>query len=205
MKNVAFPVYYNWYDWLRQNLPPEERCEVTDALRDYYETGAAPEEAVRESLRLVVSLMHNEIDAAREKSRQASEYGKMGAKKKNGKNDGEDGDSETPEGTLQTPEGTPDEPEDAPGLKENKRKEKGRKEKENDSFSLSYDRARGEDVTPPDFWEVWDYIKKECIDVDPRKFFDYYESVGWRERGQPIVNWKAKAELWELRERDFAG
>ena len=47
MKNVAFPVYYNWYDWLRKNLPPEERCEVTDALRDYYETGASPEEALR--------------------------------------------------------------------------------------------------------------------------------------------------------------
>ena len=119
MKNVAFPVYYNWYDWLRENLPPEERCEVTDALRDYYETGASPEEAVRDSLRLVVSLMHNEIDAAREKSRQASEYGKMGAKAANEKRNGVKEDPQDPDGTPRAPEGTPDDPEDTPGNKEN--------------------------------------------------------------------------------------
>ena len=192
MKNVAFPVYYNWYDWLRENLPPEERCEVTDALRDYYETGADPVPAVRESLRLVVSLMREQIDYVRQRSKQASEAGKISAAKRKERS------------AATALNGAETEP-DAPPTNKKEKKRKNKKEKEKDSSSLSYERARGEDLTPPTFWEVWDYVKKECVDIDARKFFDYYESVGWRERGQPIVNWKAKAELWELRGRDFAG
>ncbi len=219
MKNVAFPVYYNWYDWLRENLPPEERCEVTDALRDYYETGDAPEEAVRDSLRLVVSLMRNLIDSAGEKSKQASEYGKIGAKRAKEKQKNEEGASGYPEGTTGDPEDSPEDPEDSTedpedstedpsGLKENKIKDNKRKEKEikeNSSCSLSYDIGEREKRETPKFWDVWHFFRDEGLTSDARKFFKYYESVGWMDKGRPIVDWRSKAELWDMRESDFTG
>ena len=85
MKDVAFPIYYNWYERIKEYLPLEERFEVFDALKEYYENGTDPIRAVRESLRFPVSLMYDQIVFSREKSEKASQAGKIGASVTNGK------------------------------------------------------------------------------------------------------------------------
>jgi len=48
------------------------------------------------------------------------------------------------------------------------------------------------------FFEKNDWTEKEA-----EKFFNYYESIGWKKGGNPIENWQAAAEGWMLKKDDF--
>ena len=49
-------------------------------------------------------------------------------------------------------------------------------------------------------------IKEYCIErkntVNPDKFFNYYESIGWKVGKNPMKNWKSAIHTWE--NSDFA-
>lgn len=46
---------------------------------------------------------------------------------------------------------------------------------------------------PPTLDEINQYIKEKNLNVDGKKFFDYYSEGGWKDRdGKPIRNWKQK-------------
>lgn len=51
----------------------------------------------------------------------------------------------------------------------------------------------------PKLKEIEDYGKSRNSNVDPVKFFNYYESIGWISgKGKtPIIDWKAKFRYWE--------
>ncbi len=52
--------------------------------------------------------------------------------------------------------------------------------------------------------EILIYFKKnEWSDKEAEKFFNYYESVGWKKGTNPIENWQAAAESWMLKTDDF--
>ena len=41
-------------------------------------------------------------------------------------------------------------------------------------------------------------------ELEAQKFFDYYESNGWKQgKGKPIINWKAAARNWIRRAQEF--
>lgn len=57
--------------------------------------------------------------------------------------------------------------------------------------------------TPPTFSEVEEFCRGKA--VDSAKFFNHYESTGWRVKdGRHIRNWKALVENWEKTERPKA-
>ena len=223
MKDVAFPVYFNWYDLLKETLTPRQRCEVIDALRDFYETGADPTEPFHGPLRLAVGLMRDQIIVMRGRSEKASESGKLGAAKTNGKK-GADKNTEGNSGKTTKKKagsgGAAAAPKDAAAtsgdgaaVKKEKEKEK-KKEKVNEneklssSFSLSLnerEREEREEPETPSLTDVYKYVRGMHYSYNPQKFFDYYEAVGWADRGRRIVDWRSKADLWELREDDFTG
>ena len=52
--------------------------------------------------------------------------------------------------------------------------------------------------TPPTLEEVRAYCQERGNNVDPERFFDYYEAGGWKDaKGNPVKNWKQKLITWE--------
>ena len=51
--------------------------------------------------------------------------------------------------------------------------------------------------TKPTLEEITEYISDRHSDVDPNRFFDYYESNGWRVGKNPMKDWKACVRTWE--------
>lgn len=55
--------------------------------------------------------------------------------------------------------------------------------------------------TPPSPDEVAAYAKEQCLNIDPVRFCDYYESCGWVVgRNRPMKDWKAAARRWSKNE-----
>ena len=55
--------------------------------------------------------------------------------------------------------------------------------------------------TKPTLQEVKEYCLERGNAVDPQKFFDYYESVGWKVGKNPMKNWKASVRYWESNQK----
>lgn len=54
---------------------------------------------------------------------------------------------------------------------------------------------------PPTIEEVQAYCQERKNNVDPKRFFDYYEQGGWKDsKGNPVKNWKQKLITWENKE-----
>lgn len=55
---------------------------------------------------------------------------------------------------------------------------------------------------PPTPLEVEEYCKERKNNVDPQKFYDYYNASGWVDgNGKPIRNWKQKMiSVWEKKQ-----
>lgn len=49
--------------------------------------------------------------------------------------------------------------------------------------------------------EVIDYCSAEGLQVDPERFFSYYNSVGWQIGNHPMQDWKAAAWYWHTKDR----
>lgn len=49
----------------------------------------------------------------------------------------------------------------------------------------------------PNIEEINDYCKKRNNSVDAVKFFNYYESNGWKIGKNPMKNWEAAVRTWE--------
>ena len=45
--------------------------------------------------------------------------------------------------------------------------------------------------------EVEAYCKKRNSSVNPKRFFDYYESNGWKVGKNNMLDWKAAVRNWE--------
>lgn len=52
----------------------------------------------------------------------------------------------------------------------------------------------------PTIDEVKEYCRERKNNVDPQRFFDFYEANGWRVGRNPMKNWKAAIRNWESRE-----
>lgn len=54
--------------------------------------------------------------------------------------------------------------------------------------------------TPPTMEEVSAYCQERKNDVNPQKFFDYFQESGWVDaKGNKVRNWKQKVITWEGR------
>ena len=53
----------------------------------------------------------------------------------------------------------------------------------------------------PSLAEVKAYCEEKGFTVDPERFWNYYETLGWEINGQPVRSWKALLGNWSLSER----
>ncbi len=62
-------------------------------------------------------------------------------------------------------------------------------------------KSKKEKFTPPTLEEVKEYVQERNSNVDPIKFWDYYETGGWKDsKGNPVKNWKQKLLTWEKKD-----
>lgn len=55
---------------------------------------------------------------------------------------------------------------------------------------------------PPTLEEVQEYARSRKSDVDPKKFWDYFDAGDWKDsEGKPVKSWKQKFITWENKGR----
>lgn len=81
----------------------------------------------------------------------------------------------------------------APFLKNNSGKDK----EEDKEEEMEWEEERIT-PTPPQLEDVVLYFDEHDKGKasDPNKFFSHFDSLGWVSNGQPIVNWKSRADMW---------
>jgi hypothetical protein len=52
-------------------------------------------------------------------------------------------------------------------------------------------------IIPPKIEWVTDYCNQRQNNIIPQKFFDYYQTRGWKIKGQPMKDWQAAVRTWE--------
>lgn len=52
------------------------------------------------------------------------------------------------------------------------------------------------ETKPPTRADVAAYIEEKGLQVDPDRFMDYYEAIGWEINGRPIKDWRAACRRW---------
>lgn len=53
----------------------------------------------------------------------------------------------------------------------------------------------------PTLTDVTEYVKSQGLQVNAKRFFNYYESVGWKINGEPIRDWRARLRLWDSEDK----
>lgn len=48
----------------------------------------------------------------------------------------------------------------------------------------------------PSLREVVEFVRIERLDLDPKRFWTYYEEMDWKIEGEPIASWRALAVSW---------
>lgn len=85
-----------------------------------------------------------------------------------------------------------------------KRENSGRPKKQNnrqlDGQVDSQDDYKGKRFKKPTMEEIKSYCMERNNGVDAERFFDFYESKGWKVGNQPMKDWKAAVRTWEKKE-----
>ena len=64
-------------------------------------------------------------------------------------------------------------------------------------------KSKEKKFVPPSLEEVESYCQSRNSDVDPKKFFEYYQAGNWKDaKGNSVKNWKQKLITWEGRGKD---
>lgn len=66
--------------------------------------------------------------------------------------------------------------------------------------SIGKDRI-GNRFVKPTIEEISAYCLERGNNINPQKFYDYYESVGWKVGKNPMKNWQACIRTWEQKEK----
>lgn len=83
-------------------------------------------------------------------------------------------------------------------------------EEDNNIYTLSKERV-GQAPTPkkasmpPTLDEVTAYIGEKNLHIDPARFWNYYESNGWKVGKNPMKNWKAACNSWNTKDNPKPG
>lgn len=67
-------------------------------------------------------------------------------------------------------------------------------------YKKGKERKRREERDIPSFSEVKQFVRTENLNVDAKKFFDYYEERKWQIADKPIDDWKSLLKTWSKKE-----
>lgn len=198
MERTQFTFYASFFTAIRRIRKKADRADAYDAICAYALTGKEPEmEKLPDAAAIAFDLIRPNLDSSRRKAKN----GKLGGSK---------------------PEAEP-KPHD--GMKEAERKqEKRATEKENEKeiekeieienecypptplpVKQTSRGKREKQFIPPTLDEVRAYCLERKNNVDPERFFDYFDASGWVDsEGKKVRNWKQKVITWESNGKKIA-
>lgn len=193
-------LYHSYLDAI-QPLTDEERGRLLVAILTYGKTGIPPEMTGNE--RFVFPTIKSQMDRDDEKYKDRCKKNASNITNRwNGPRSDENGDTieydpiRSNTNAYETYQG------------KDKGKGKGKcKDKGKGEYGVT-EGARSAPTTPrftkPTFEQVAEYCQERGKGVDPQRFFDYYESNGWRVGRNPMKDWKSAVRTWERNNNGFA-
>ena len=83
------------------------------------------------------------------------------------------------------------------------------KEKEESEEKAPAEKAsvkKSKQFVPPSVDEVKEYCRQRKSGVDPVRFWEYFDTGGWKDsEGKPVRNWKQKLLTWETHSKEKGG
>ena len=74
--------------------------------------------------------------------------------------------------------------------------------KEREGIVVCDDTPSKKKFQKPTIEEITAYIEERGSVVDPIRFFNFYESNGWKVGKNPMKDWKAAVRTWEIRDKE---
>lgn len=157
-------------------LEPEEKAELLDALSAYYQGNDSPEiSRIVNMLFKRIALDNTRFDPENRQSLSEirAEAGRKGGSK--------------PKQNKQT------EANESKKSKITQDKIRIDKEEIREEENREYRAPR---FTPPTLQDVEDYAFEKGLDIDAERFVDFYASKGWKVGSSPMKDWRAAARNW---------
>ena len=190
MRREQFTFYRSYYEALK-HLPKREQSAVLMAVIGYALDETEP--SLSGVALSVFTLIRPTLDSGRIKAENRMNKARSKAKQTGNK----------PEETNNKPK-TKQEQNRKEGEKEREVEKEGESEREyeKDSYTPPVSPSPGERTqkkfVPPTLEEVAQYCRERNSSVDPRKFWEYFDTGKWIDsEGKPVKNWKQKLLTWE--------
>lgn len=190
-------LFFENFRRIADSLPDDLRLKFYDALTVYVFDDVEPEDPIIKSLIIAISPSLDKEDkrgGAREGA--GAPKNNQNAKSKSNSEGETIKNNQNNQSFLETETGNG-----------NKKQEDNIPPSEDKSSSVGIEEAR-EKIAPlppkkflkPTVDEVRAYCLERNNDIDPEKWFDFYQSKGWRVGSQPMKDWKAAVRTWERRD-----
>lgn len=174
MGRSQFTFYESFHKALDRIKKKADKADAYDAICRYALYGEVPDlDNLPDAAAIAFELIRPTLDASKRKA-------EAGAK--GGKQNGSKTEANCKRGETAT------EKEDE---KEKEKENEYERERENECYSATL-----APFEAPSLEEVQEFCQAEKLNIDPSRFFNYYEGRGWMLGNQPMVNWKAVLKSW---------
>lgn len=178
----SFVFYKSFWEALNE-LDPDDRLACYDAICAYALTGEEPESTG--TVKAVFKLVRPNIDANQRKK----EAGRKGGEAKAKQTVAEAKQNVAPIEKTSSNEDEDEDVDEDVDVDEEVDGDAERREKK---------REKRKRFVPPSLAEVQQYCAEKGLSVDPRQFWEYFDTGDWKDsKGQKVKNWKQKLLTWE--------
>ena len=192
-------IFYESFRNAMKDLPAETQLLLYNAIADYALYDTEPDFGGDGIASGFFTLMRPQIDA---NNRRRDVGARGGRPSKTTAPEADDNQTETDVKPSDNQSETKAKPNDNQDVTKAEPKEK-EKEKENAKGNAKEkvccaDTPRR--FTKPTVAEISEYCRERGNNVDPQRFYDFYEAKGWKVGNQPMKDWQAAVRTWEGRD-----
>ena len=178
MNRKQFTFYDSFFQAISRIKKKADRADAYDAICCYALSGKEPDlDLLSDTAAMAFVFSKPILDSSRRKA----ESGKAGGERKQ---------------TASKTEANVDQTEAKPKQEKEQEKEEDKDKEQKLSPLPPF-------LSKPTLEQVEEYAKMRRSTANPKEFFEYYDSGGWRDReGKPVYNWQQAFVAWEIRERN---
>lgn len=192
MGRSQFTFYESYYKALTRIKKKADKAEAFDAICQYALYGDVPDlDRLPDAAAIAFELIRPTLDASRKKAEGGAKSSKATPKMSDGSAKDSGGNparyrKDIDKMSVRYQEDTDNE-------KEDEKEKENEYEYEGESECYS---APPAPIKPPSLEEVQEFCQAEKLNIDPSRFFHYYDGRGWLLGNQPMVNWKSVLKSW---------
>lgn len=188
----SFVFFKSFYESIK-NLEDKYQLELYNAICEYSLYGTDPV-GLSPIATALFTLMKPNIDSSTRRYDANVNNGKKGGRPK--KNKLEENPTETQEKTNDNPNETQIEPNQNLNVDKDVDVDKDL-DKDVDVDKEKNIKKKANRFSKPTIQQIQEYCNSRNNNVDANRFYDYYETVGWKVGKNPMKDWKAAIRTWE--------